>query len=76
MMEAFKLQPKHEMLLEKAKKKSKPDLKLNVTVIDMDLKDLKQHIDLDVIVYIASAPKTQYTPSANLDTNNEKHFSL
>lgn len=83
MQEAFKFQPDmHEELLEKARIKEAPELRLNIEVIeakDLNSKDPNGLADPFVTLYIASAPNTRYTSSVKSETLNpkyEEHFSL
>ena len=83
MQEAFKFQKEtHEELLEKAKVKEAPELRLNIEVIeakDLNSKDPNGLADPFVTLYIQSAPNTRYTSSVKSETLNpkyEEHFSL
>lgn len=83
LQEAFKFQPEnHEELLEKARIKEAPELRLNIEVIeakDLNSKDPNGLADPFVTLYIASAPNTRYTSSVKSETLNpryEEHFSL
>lgn len=83
MQEAFKFpEETHEELLEKAKIKEAPELRLNIEVIeakDLNSKDPNGLADPFVTLYIASAPNTRYTSSVKSETLNpkyEEHFSL
>jgi BAI1-associated protein 3 len=83
MQEAFKLpEDTHSELLEKAKIKEPPELRLNIEIIeakDLNSKDPNGLADPFVTLYIASAPNTRYTSSVKSGTLNpkyEEHFSL
>lgn len=83
MQEAFKFQSNvHEDLLEKARVKEAPELRLNIEVIeakDLNSKDPNGLADPFVTLYIDSAPNTRYTSSVKSETLNpkyEEHFSL
>jgi BAI1-associated protein 3 len=83
MQEAFKFpQETHDELLEKARVKEAPELRLNIEVIeakDLNSKDPNGLADPFVTLYIASAPNTRYTSSVKSETLNpkyEEHFSL
>ncbi|CRK88354.1 CLUMA_CG002131, isoform A [Clunio marinus] len=83
LQEAFKFQQEsHEELLEKARIKEAPEMRLNIEVIeakDLNSKDPNGLADPFVTLYIASAPNTRYTSSvksATLNPKYEEHFSL
>ncbi|CAH1712257.1 unnamed protein product [Chironomus riparius] len=83
MQEAFKIpEESHVELLEKAKFKEPPELRLNIEIIeakDLNSKDPNGLADPFVTLYIASAPTTRYTSSVKSGTLNpkyEEHFSL
>lgn len=83
MQEAFKFQEEsHEEMLQKARIKEAPELRLNIEVIeakDLNSKDPNGLADPFVTLYIASAPNTRYTSSVKSETLNpkyEEHFSL
>lgn len=83
MQEAFKFQLEvHEEMLEKARDKDAPELRLNIEVIeakDLNSKDPNGLADPFVTLYIASAPNKRYTSSVKAETLNpkyEEHFSL
>lgn len=83
MQEAFKFQADaHDELLDKARIKEAPELRLNIEVIeakDLNSKDPNGLADPFVTLYIASAPNTRYTSSVKSETLNpkyEEHFSL
>lgn len=83
MKEAFKFQPEtHDELLDKAKFKEAPELRLNIEVIeakDLNSKDPNGLADPFVTLFIASTPNTRYTSSVKSETLNpkyEEHFSL
>ena len=73
MKEAFKIQPEtHDELMEKARLKEAPELRLNIEVIET--KDLNSKDGLEdpfVTLYIASAPNTRYTTSVKSETLNQ-----
>ena len=83
MQEAFKIpEESHNELLEKARVKEPPELRLNIEIIeakDLNSKDPNGLADPFVTLYIASAPTTRYTSSVKSGTLNpkyEEHFSL
>lgn len=83
LQEAFKFQEDmHDELLEKARIKEAPEMRLNIEVIeakDLNSKDPNGLADPFVTLYIASAPNTRYTSSVKSETLNpkyEEHFSL
>lgn len=83
MQEAFKISDEtHAELLEKAKFKEAPELRLNIEIIeakDLNSKDPNGLADPFVTLYVASAPQTRYTSSVKSGTLNpkyEEHFSL
>lgn len=83
MQEAFKFQADtHEELLERARVKEAPELRLNIEVIeakDLNSKDPNGLADPYVTLYIDSTPNTRYTSSVKSETLNpkyEEHFSL
>lgn len=83
MQEAFKFQPEaHDEMLQKARVKEAPELRLNIEVVeakDLNSKDPNGLADPFVTLYIASMPNTRYTTSVKsetLDPKYEEHFSL
>lgn len=80
--DAFKLHDKHDELLEKARFKEAPELRLNIEVIeakDLNSKDPNGLCDPFVTLYVASDSSTRYTSSVQSGTLNpkyEEHFSL
>lgn len=83
MQEAFKLpEETHFDLLERARTKEPPELRLNIEIIeakDLNPKDPNGKADPYVTLYIASSPSTKYTSSvksSTLDPKYEEHFSL
>lgn len=83
MQEAFRIQEEtHSELLEKARFKEAPELRLNIEIMeakDLNPKDPNGLADPFVTLYIASAPSTRYTSSVQSETLNpryEEHFSL
>jgi BAI1-associated protein 3 len=83
MQEAFKFQNEnHDEMLERARVKEAPELRLNIEVIeakDLNSKDPNGLCDPFVTLYIASAPNTRYTSSVKSETLSpkyEEHFSL
>jgi hypothetical protein len=83
MQEAFKLpEEKHDELLDRAKTKEPPELRLNIEIIeakDLNPKDPNGLADPFVTLFIASTPNTRYTSSVKSTTLNpkyEEHFSL
>lgn len=83
MQEAFKFSSQiHDELVDKARIKESPELRLNIEIIeakDLNSKDPNGLADPFVTLYIASAPSTRYTSSVKSETLNpkyEEHFSL
>lgn len=83
MQEAFRMQEEtHNELLDKARFKEAPELRLNIEIIeakDLNPKDPNGLADPFVTLYIASSPSTRYTSSVKSETLNpkyEEHFSL
>lgn len=83
MQEAFRIQEDtHKELLEKARIKEAPELRLNIEIVeakDLNPKDPNGLADPFITLYIASAPSTRYTSSvksATLNPRYEEHFSL
>ena len=83
MQEAFRMpEDTHKELLERAKVKEPPELRLNIEIVeakDLNPKDPNGLADPFVTLYIASAPATRYTSSvqsATLCPKYEEHFSL
>lgn len=83
MQDSFKLSKEtHCELLDKARTKEPPELRLNIEIIeakDLNPKDPNGLADPFVTLYIASAPSTRYTSSVKSETLSpkyEEHFSL
>jgi Ca2+-dependent lipid-binding protein len=83
MQEAFRMtEDTHNELLEKARVKEPPELRLNIEIVeakDLNPKDPNGLADPFVTLYIASAPAIKYTSSvqsATLCPKYEEHFSL
>jgi BAI1-associated protein 3 len=80
--EAFKLHEKHDELLEKARFKEAPELRLNIEIIeakDLNSKDPNGLCDPFVTLYVASDASNRYTTSVKSETLSpkyEEHFSL
>ncbi|XP_055698353.1 protein unc-13 homolog 4B isoform X3 [Phlebotomus papatasi] len=81
--DAFKIsESRHEELLEAAKTKEAPEIRLNVEVIeakDLVPKDPNGLSDPFVTMYLAAAPTHRYNTSVKSETLNpqwEEHFSL
>lgn len=80
--DAFKLNDKHDELLEKARVKEAPELRLNIEVIeakDLNSKDPNGLCDPFVTLFVDSDSSRKYTSSVKHETLHpkyEEHFSL
>lgn len=81
--EAFKMtDEKHQEIMEVARNKEAPEIRLNVEIIeakDLEPKDSNGLSDPFVTMYIASNPNHRYNTSVKAATLNpvwEEHFSL